>query len=292
MPVRTRVLLAVLVLSGAVSGCAPRRPAALLAGPDCERPLKHERLHAVLWMQQSGEYAASAEQAYRTAAANLTIALRHPAQWTDAVPPAAPQQRRRAAVIVDVDETILDNTPEEVALMAADKRKYEDAIWKAWERKNAEPIPGALAFLQDAARRNVDVFYVTNRSAENKSVLHANLARLGFPLPLGDESILTPADCSTGDTSTDKECRRRDIARGHRVLLLVGDDLSDFLRVSGMTVEQRLAAVRSNAARWGQSWIVLPNPSYGSWERAYYDSQHDEGDVILQKKCRQLRAPR
>jgi acid phosphatase len=52
------------------------------------------------------------------------------------------------------------------------------------------------------------------------------------------------------------------------VLLLIGDDLGDFVVDASGTPEARRAATAPHAGWWGERWIMLPNPSYGSWERA------------------------
>ena len=79
-----------------------------------------------------------------------------------------------------------------------------------------------------------------------------------------------------------------DIGREYRVLLMVGDDLGDFVSVKGKDRPARDQLVGSNVERWGREWIVLPNPSYGSWERTFYDPGKDDGEVILQKKTAEL----
>ena len=71
------------------------------------------------------------------------------------------------------------------------------------------------------------------------------------------------------DWVSDKESRRRLVAAGYRVLLLLGDDLNDFLSgVRDASVERRAELAAAHADRFGSSWFVLPNPLYGSWERA------------------------
>ncbi|MCB1035730.1 MAG: 5'-nucleotidase, partial [Acidobacteria bacterium] len=67
---------------------------------------------------------------------------------------------------------------------------------------------------------------------------------------------------------SDKETRRAEVARVYRVVLLVGDDLNDFISGGRAGVEDRQALFDSTLERWGQEWILLPNPMYGSWEKA------------------------
>ena len=59
------------------------------------------------------------------------------------------------------------------------------------------------------------------------------------------------------------------MAAGHRIVLLIGDDFNDFV-AARMPRAERAALVERHRERWGERWIVLPNPNYGSWEGALY----------------------
>ena len=74
------------------------------------------------------------------------------------------------------------------------------------------------------------------------------------------------------------------------MLLSIGDDFGDFISTTGLGYEARRTAARTNADRWGREWIIVPNPSYGSWDRAFY-STSDECDTVLIKKLRALKLP-
>lgn len=276
----------VLFLSLAVAGCASTPPTPREA-TTCPGPLlRHEKLNAVLWMQDSAEYEAVAGQVYQRATAALKEAVADPAAWpADTVQGATPAGAP-LAVILDIDETVFDNSPADVRGMHADNRKFDPGLWKTWEEQG-EPdlVPGAEAFLTQAAASKVTVFYVSNRSQDAR--LEKLLRDRKLPVAAADV-IRLPDDCSTGGTSSDKECRRRDVAAKYRVLMLVGDDLGDFAPVKGKSNAERHALVAANQARWGRDWHILPNPSYGSWERIYFDQDKDEGDVILRKKTAAL----
>jgi predicted secreted acid phosphatase len=58
------------------------------------------------------------------------------------------------------------------------------------------------------------------------------------------------------------------------VLMLVGDDLNDFVDVDGLTVNGRDDVAARYGEYWGDGWYMLPNPTYGSWERALFDSDY------------------
>ena len=226
-----------------------------------------EGLNATLWAQHSAEYRASTEQAFRTATRMLDEAIADPA-WT-ALPEQGDPYGLPPAVILDVDETVLDNSPFQARLIA-EGREFNAQMWNAWvEEAAAPPIPGAIAFTHFAAELGVAVFYVSNREAAQEDATVRNLVRAGFPLQGGPDAVLLEGE--RDGWSSDKASRRAYVAESYRVLLLAGDDLNDFVSVARVTTEERDRLEAAYSAYWGVRWIMLPNPAYGSWERALYD---------------------
>ncbi len=268
------------VLFVALLGVGCRSAAIPPPGPpdDCGALAAHGLLNAVLWMQRAAEYRANTRQVFATARANLERAVAD-ATWPEAVQSADPAAGPRPdAVIVDADETILDNSVTAAGQIVAGKGSFDREAWARWEERGAAPaVEGALDFLAFAAQRGVTVFFVTNRRHE--AGLRQNLAALGVALPPAPDVVLVRGECGG---AADKSCRRRAVARDYRVVLLIGDDLGDFLSVEGLSPEERLAAVRAAAERWGREWLILPNPVYGSWERALLPAEADD--------CTRLRA--
>lgn len=246
--------------------------AMLLVPADDARPL--HGLDALVWVQTSAEYRANVRQTWRTVQWSIDDALTGDAPCAvladekpgdgAALPPA---------IIVDVDETVLDNSPYQ-ARLAIDGTSFSSKSWTAWvEEAAARPLPGALEALRHAASRGVRVFYVTNRDAEHEEATRRNLAKWGFPLAQTD-TVLT---CGEKDGwGSDKTSRRRFVAATHRVLLIAGDDLNDFIGARTMSLAERGAVFREYDARWGTSWFMLPNPSYGSWMDAALDGGGDD----------------
>lgn len=211
--------------------------------------------NAVLWQQSSGERNALSYQAFALARMVLDRDLR------------SRRSRMRRAVIVDVDDTVLDNSRYEAALIKQGKSYPQD--WTAWINSAECPaVPGAVEFLNYANLHGVRVFYVTNRKLIEKEGTARNLTRLGFPR-VNDETLLIRTD----DKSESKESRRKAISARYRVVLLMGDDLNDFSEVfeNSRTVDSRIAAAEQNKAQFGTRFIVLPNPMYGNWENALYE---------------------
>ncbi len=227
----------------------------------------HEALNATLWAQTAAEYRASALQAYQAARRSLHRALAD-TTWT-----AALEQREQKgygslppAVVLDVDETVLDNSPYQAWLITAGTAYPEG--WEAWiEAREAAPVPGALAFTRFADSLGVTVFYLTNRRHHQEAATRDNLERFGFPLRPDLDVLVTRGEREDW-ASSDKGSRRQALADRYRLLLLVGDNLGDFVSGVDTTLAARSALLDRHAAYWGTRWIVLPNPLYGSWEGA------------------------
>lgn len=215
---------------------------------------KEYEVGAVLWQQSSGEERALAYQTYTLAKMILDRDLR-----------INRRLRMKRAVIVDVDETVLDNSAHE-AWLIKNHQIYNPKDWTEWcNQAAAGAVPGAVAFLRYATSRGVRVFYVTNRKETEKDGTARNLKKLGFP-EVNDQTLLVRID----EKSSSKEGRRRDIARKYRVVVLMGDDLNDFsdLFENSKTADSRIDAVEKMRAQFGTRFIMLPNPMYGHWEEA------------------------
>jgi acid phosphatase len=225
----------------------------------------HENLNAVLWMQTAAEYQAAARQAYRAAEANLERALRDP-NWTAALEQSKDNtgdySKLPPAVILDLDETVLDNSPFQ-AQSTARRRAYSDQEWQKWvQSKRAGLVPGAREFLAFAHARGVAPYYVTNRVCDPEKADDPTVTVLrNHGLPFAANRLLCRGE------SGDKMPRRQHVARVCRILLLVGDDLNDFATLS-LDAAARASFVSDMARYWGERWFMIPNPTYGSWERS------------------------
>ena len=277
---RIRPASALLACSLALAGCqtvatVPTVPAAaapvVVAAP---RVPANDNLNAVNWMQRSAEYRAGAETIYRAATARLDTLLAE--RDEDALVPEERGNSARGlppAVVLDIDETVLDNSPYQARLIA-DDQEYADTTWDQWvEERKARAVPGALAFTQAAAKKGVTVFYVSNRAVHLKDATLANLKALGFPLK--DDSVFLGLGTFVPDceqNGSEKLCRRKLVGMKYRVLMQFGDQLGDFVQVLSNTVADRQALVDKYAGWWGERWFMLPNPTYGSWEPALFDN--------------------
>lgn len=235
----------------------------------------HEKVYGTLWIQTSAEYRMIAEQSYILARDKLDAGLGDSA-WTAAIEQQSEYSQLPPAVILDVDETVLDNSPFQ-ARLAKEGTDFDVGMWEDWVREvRASPVPGAVEFVAYARSKGVAVFYVTNRWHGSEKETMINLGQLGFPLDDQFDAILCRGE--EGDWGIDKSSRRRAIAEKYRILLLIGDDLNDFVSGARVTPNERVELSEEYHEYWGEKWIVLPNPVSGSWERALYAHEYDLSD--------------
>jgi len=249
-------------------------------------PDTHEKLIPTLWVQTSVEFPAAATQAYRLARLNLDQAMRD-RKWTAALEQQPGYRKLPPAIILDIDETVLDNSPAQAQQVRA-KIGFDGNLWNGWVGdKRAAAIPGAAEFCQYAASKNVAVFFVSNRDGTHREATVKNLLDAGFPLPDPSRLMLRG---EKPDWTSEKTTRREAVAKSHRILLLIGDDFGDFAIGVRTTVEKRREMSAANAAKWGREWIVIPNPGYGSWEMALQEPERPQtGLEQLRKKESWLR---
>jgi len=175
-------------------------------------------------------------------------------------------------VVVDIDETVLDNSPYNAGLIGT-AHDYTDESWNRWcEAARAEPLPGAVEFLTYVSENCGEVFYVSNRKAvpqdgnDLREATLRNLNRYGFPCADAAHLLLR-----TRETGASKASRRAAVLEKHRVVLYMGDNLNDFSDLFE-TVDpgRRHRAVDLERHKFGTRFILLPNPVYGAWESSLY----------------------
>ncbi|GAB2596034.1 5'-nucleotidase, lipoprotein e(P4) family [Spirosoma areae] len=213
-------------------------------------------LNAVLWQQQSGEYRALCYQAFALAKRQLQDTLRQ-----------SPATDKPLAIVTDIDESILDNSPQQ-AQDLLNHTTYTEKSWKAWTAKaSAKPLPGAVAFFQFAAQNGVQIFYISNRSQDELDATIRNMQTAGFPQADARHVVIKME-------SSDKEPRRQTVAQTHRIVMLVGDNLNDFDKLFyQQNADKRCQLVADNQALFGTKFIILPNAIYGDWESALWRGQ-------------------
>ena len=235
----------------------------------------HEDLDALLWLQTSAEFIAITRQTFRLAEMNLGSALVDPT-WSACLE----QQRMFAkqpgamaalppAVILDVDETVLDNSAYQARLIA-NGEEFDPKTWNLFvQEESGIAVPGAVDFIEACRAARVTVLYVTNREYEVEYATRRNLVKTGL-LQENDPDVLLTKNERQQWTS-DKKSRRTHLASQYRILMILGDDLNDFVSLGKKpTPEKRRKTATRYSDRWGRQWMALPNPNYGGWERSLY----------------------
>ncbi len=246
--------------------------AACAAGPQTHSP--HDDL-GLLWVKHSAEYEAISRQVYQSATAALPGFIEDKS-WS-ALPDQKDAKALPAAVILDVDETVVSN----VDFQLEHERPF--ANWKLNEwtsRTDATPVTGVRAFVKAARAQGVTVFFITNRPCElielnddpcpQKQATIDDIAEIG--LKTDAQHVLLSEEQGW---NREKSTRRDFIAQTHRVIMLVGDDLSDFIPCTRSSPKPPCTEAATNASRrnsvaeharyWGDGWYILPNPMHGSW---------------------------
>lgn len=243
----------------------------------------HEMLLGVLWKQASVESKMATEQAFHLAKLNVEKALRDP-YWTAALEQKGDVHRLPPAIIVDVDETVLDNAPFAARLVKS-KKEYNSKLWEIWVKEsNADAMPGAKSFIRYVKEKGIAVFYVTNRVLKAAAV--KNIKSVVDPDVTSDHVLCKN---ERPDWGSDKTSRRERIVKKYRVLQLVGDDYNDFTFLGKISAADRISAVKKHRQYWGSKWILISNPLYGSWKRTLLDNDYSmTAEDKLKKKYQYL----
>ena len=205
---------------------------------------------ATLWFQKAAEARALYYQGFNVAKWRLAESLKR-------------KPAKKLAVVVDIDETILDNSPYQAS--AINKNYTYPTGWKEWiAASQAKALAGALDFITFAHQKKVAVFYISNRKISGKAATIANLKSLGFPFK--EDNILL----RTKESS--KKSRRAQVLKNYSIALLIGDNLDDFSEIfEKRSIQGRLLATDEARKEFGKKFIILPNPMYGTWLGAVYD---------------------
>jgi 5'-nucleotidase (lipoprotein e(P4) family) len=226
----------------------------------------NDMLLATLWTQRSVEYKGNALTVFALARIRLDEALADK-NWTAA--PAeqkADYQALPPAVILDIDETLLDNSRYQVWML----RNNQTFSTKTWNQfcaaQVSTAIPGAVEFTKYADSKGVKIFYVTNRGVETEKDTRENMAKLGFPMGGNVDTFLMQGE--KPEWASAKGTRRAVVTKDYRVLLNIGDNFGDFDDRYRTGEAERQTAFDSDMAYWGKQWLMIANPTYGSFDTA------------------------
>lgn len=213
--------------------------------------LKDEK--ALHWLRDSAEYQALTRQIYQDAGTKLATRL-HSLHKNGAL------KGKQWGISMDADETILDNS-----LYTLERARqglgYTPDSWARWvAREEAGIVPGVKGFMQYVKSMGGKIAIVTNRNESVKNHTKNNLDKLKLPY-----------DCLLSKTDTsEKEARWKIIENGKsacgdnvKLIAWLGDNIGDFPNLT-----QAIRNADDSAfADFGSRYFVIPNPSYGSWEK-------------------------
>jgi acid phosphatase len=235
-------------------------------------PLKDGGL---LWVKHSAEYRAITKQVYATATTALPGFIED-TSWS-VVPGQDDAGDLPVAIILDVDETAVSNVDFQLTF----ERPFDNWKLEEWTSSTpATPIAGMKEFIDAGRAAGVTVFFITNRPCER-------IPGINDPCPqkkstiddIAEVGIETDADhvflSDEQGWNREKSVRRDHIAENYRVIILIGDDLGDFVPcvrrkayapcTTKASAEDRLQLVNESSHLWGNGWYILPNPMHGSW---------------------------
>jgi len=209
--------------------------------------------NATVWFQRSPEMKALYYQGYNIAKLRLAEFNKQ-------------KTSKPKAVVVDIDETMLDNSPFE-AQQIFDSKGYTPEAWKKWSLlAKAKAVPGAVEFTKFCDSLGVAVIYISNRKVDELDATIKNLDSLGFAYAK-KEYMLFKQDVSS------KKARRDQISQRYEIVMLIGDNLNDLSEVfENRGVDWGVSVTEQNRKEFGNRFIVLPNPMYGEWEKNVYGS--------------------
>lgn len=219
--------------------------------------LGQENVMSVAWYQNATEAKALYAQGYNAAKETLSKKVK------------AHKGGKPLAIVLDIDETVLDNSPYQ-AYNALYNQSFPEG-WQEWVNSaQAKPVYGAKSFLDYADAQDVEIFYVSDRSHETD--LKATIKNLKKEkLPQADKAhVLLKKEGEEG-----KSERRDKVRTDYNLAMLFGDNLLDFEDPKAATAESRDAFLKQHEDDFGSKYIIFPNPMYGSWESTLYDNNND-----------------
>ena len=240
-----------------------------------DKSFQEQSLLAVLYAQTSAEFSANNIQTYNNAKFALDRALVDKS-WTAALEQDGSYQDKMPAIILDLDDTVLDNSDFQ-ARTIIEGLSYPNGWVEYVKEENSTLVSGVKDFLMYAKEKGVKVFYVTNRIHILEKATKKNIKALGLPFD-DDIDVLLMRD--ENGWTRDKTSRRTLVAKDYRILLLIGDQLTDFIGADESYVfhSERKKIADKYSGMWGTKWFVITNPMYGRWEYSIYDNKSPESE--------------
>jgi len=200
----------------------------------------------VRWVRESNEYIALCNQVYANAINKLKDTL-SPNQYSLNI------LHNNYAVVMDLDETVLDNSYYQVELYNK-KEKYNPDSWDEWVLKEeAGLVPGTYEYIRFLRNNNIQIIFISNRMHKRVEETKNNMKKLG--IYSSDDIYLLRIDKADKKTIRRAEIfnstgRMKDY-KTFEIIQYLGDAIGDF--------------EFENLDRFGLNQFVFPNPMYGKW---------------------------
>ena len=265
----SKLLLTLAFCNVAFSACTTTESTGTISGPAEPHP-------GINWVRTAAEYEAVSLSTYGSAQDALQEKI-DDRSWS-ALPYQANAAALPPAVIFDVDETVVSNVEFQASLVPP----FHDSKLNDWNNANvAKPVAGVVDFAKQARAMGVTLFFITNRPCfpidgqpgpcPQKATTFQDVSEIGVPVVI--ENVMLSGE--RPEWSKEKKIRRDFVAQNYRVIMLMGDDLGDFIPCSRKrpldpcteegTIASRHAATLDHRQNWGNGWYILPNPMHGSW---------------------------
>lgn len=226
------------------------------------RAVEPEGTAALAWMQLSAEYSAVCEQTYSNALEKVTQGVAEQKE----------SNGKPLAVIMDLDETVLDNSKYQVYMNDLGLKPSVEsfAVFVSSFPGAVNTVPGAKRFIKGVEKQGVSAVFVSNRP---ETIRRATIRTLVFHNILPSRAEYRDRLLLMEDGMSDKNHRFREVLRRYKVVAWIGDQLGDFpvdIDVPrGAPVESRRLGLQPYALEFGTNWFILPNPVYGDWLRNF-----------------------
>ena len=248
-----------------------------------DKAFQEQSMLSVLYVQTATEFAANNIQTYTNAKDALLKGLED-SSWTAALEQVNNFQDKSPAIILDVDETVLDNSNFQARTILSGL-SYPNG-WAEWvNESNAGAVEGVNDFLHFADKKGVKIYYLTNRLESFREATKKNILKLG--LPFEDDAVLL---MRSEENLRDKTDRRKKIANENRIVLIIGDQLTDFISTKEAYVfhTERKKLAKKYSDLWGTKWFLVTNPTYGRWELSIYEDYPSSEEEAIETRKKTL----
>ena len=237
-------------------------------------PSEDSKLSSVLLQQTSAEYEALCHQAFNAAAYRLAIISNSGLDVIDQETGAAivdqSSPNKKMAIVMDLDETVLDNSTYNGWLIENNKT-YNAESWTEWcNLAKAELVPGALEFIEKSKNQGIKIMYISNRSVDDLEATISNLQNSGITVDRSDVLLKTE--------NSEKIKRREQVMGSYNIVMLIGDNLADFTDAfdQKLSINERKVLIEKYRNDFGKKFIVLPNVMYGDWENTLKSNNNSD----------------